>query len=105
MRWGAERDNTYQWLRDLRQPLDFAEVIRAHFDNGVFVLVGELKQRLRYADIVVKISLRRKYRCIGAEDRRDHLLDGGLAIAAGDTDNTGRKAAPPGLRKASQCAP
>jgi hypothetical protein len=59
----------------------------------------------RHADLVVQVALRGQARLLAdacGEDRGDHFLDRGLAVAAGDADDGNRKLAAPGIADAAQ---
>jgi hypothetical protein len=65
---------------------DLACMVRAHLDDREAVLRVEPQQSHWNADVIVEIAARRKGRPGAREDGGDHLLDGGLAVAARDAD-------------------
>ncbi|EWS52529.1 hypothetical protein X551_04683 [Methylibium sp. T29] len=84
-----QRDRRRGHARELG---DLADVVHAQLDDrravpGVGVL-AQPQQRERHADVVVEVALGRECRVAdpGAQDARDHLRHGGLAVAAGHGD-------------------
>ncbi len=71
------------------QIVDLARAVHAHLDDRRMVRRMQLEQRQRHADVVVEVARCRQHRMLAeirAQDGGAHLLDGGLAIAAGDAD-------------------
>ena len=65
----------------------FARVIDPQLDHRCAVVRAQFQQRQRQADVVVEVALGRERVRLAemlAQDRRDHLLDRGLAVGAGD---------------------
>ena len=73
---------------DTGQVTDLAEMVHAHLDHGIAVLLAQLEQCQRQADVVVQVTLGRQHRILaaghGAQDAGQHLLHSCLAVAAGD---------------------
>jgi hypothetical protein len=90
-------DQRHRGLRDARQHGDLARVVHAQFDDRGLVRCAQLQDRQRHADVVVQVAGRRVRRVAerGTQDGRDHLRDGGLAVAAGDRDHRAREAPAP----------
>ena len=62
--------------------------------------VGQAQQRQRHADVVVEVAARGQALAGLREDRGDHLLGGGLAVAAGHADQRAGELLAPGARGA-----
>ena len=62
-------------------------VVGAHLDDRVALVVFESQQRQRQADVVVEVAAGGERGGELAQDRGDHLLAGGLAVAACDADD------------------
>jgi hypothetical protein len=89
-------------------------VIHAHLDHRIAVLVAQLKQHQRHADVVIEIAARGQNAGFGirdpgsgarrlAQDQGQHFLDGGLAAAAGQTHQRHREfSAPVGAEPAQR---
>ena len=79
-------DQGHGGLRHGGQFGNFAGVVHAKLDHTRLVRGSQAQQRQRHADIVVEIAFGGK--CLLApellQDGRDHLRDGGLAVATGD---------------------
>ena len=73
-------------LHQAGQVVDLACVTGAHLDHGE-ALVAQAAQGQGDADIVVQVAARRQHRPAAHQDRRDHLLERGLAVAAGNRDH------------------
>src|SRR6185312_9875899 len=80
------RDETYGRPRDLHERRELTRMIRAHLDHGIAMLRFEPEERERHADVIVEVAARREARAGLRQDRRRHLLDGRLPVAARDTD-------------------
>ena len=61
-----------------------ADAIGAHLDDGTLVRSVEPHQCQRHADVIVEVAARRQAGAGAAQDRGNHFLGGGLAVAAGD---------------------
>ena len=72
---------------DAREGSDLAEVVHAHFDDGVFVLGLEAQQLQRQAEGVVQIALRLEHVELRAERGGDGFLGRGLAGRTGNGDD------------------
>ena len=59
-------------------------MVHAGFDHGCLMLRRETQQRLRRADLIVKVRVGLERAEMLAQDAGDHLLGRGLADAAGD---------------------
>ena len=92
----ALRDRADGWPGEGSERGDLATMVRTEFHHGGAVLVVELAQRERNADLVVEVAAGRGNGAPGPQNRGDHLLDRGLAVAAGDADqNQVAEAIPP----------
>ena len=89
-------------LGDRGQVRDFAQVVRAHLDDGATMRVLEPAQRERHADVVVQVALRHEARAELGQDRAGHFLDRRLAVAAGDADDDAGERTAPGIRECGQ---
>ena len=72
--------------RDLHQLFDVTATIRPHLDHRAHVAVVQAQQRHRHTQVIVQIAAGGQARPALRQDGGDHLLDRGLAVAAGDTD-------------------
>ena len=72
---------------DLCQVVDLAQMVHAHLDDSDLVLLFQLQQHAGNAEIVVEIPGGLQHIEPGGEDRRDHVLGGGLAHAACHPDH------------------
>jgi hypothetical protein len=70
---------------------------------------AQAQQHLRHADIVVEVALGSEHRIGRAsfhlQDRGEHFLHRGLAVAAGDGDDRNRETAAPRRRQTPECQP
>ena len=76
----------------------FARMVHAEFKHGQLMLRVQAEQRERQADVVVEIAGGRQAGVFThglREDRGDHLLDRGLAVAARHGDDGNRELAAP----------
>ena len=89
-------------LGDRGQVRDFAQVVRAHLDDGATMRGFEPAQRERHADVVVEVALRHETRTEVGQDRAGHFLDRRLAVAARDADHDAGERAAPGIRECGQ---
>ena len=85
------------------QVTDLARVTGAHLDHRK-LFVAQPAERQRYADFIVEVAPGRQHIAAAGEDRRSHLLERGLAIAAGDTDHACRTAHTPLLTQPPETA-
>ena len=81
------RDHAHARLHDRRERRDLAAVVHPDLDHHAAVVFAAAQQRQRHAELVVQVALRLEAGCVQPEDRRTHVLGGGLAIAAGDRDH------------------
>jgi hypothetical protein len=90
-----QRDGRPHQRRQLR---DLAGVVHAELDDAGAVRFAQAQQGQRHADVVVQVALGREgsIAVSGAQDRRDHLRDGGLAVAAGHRHQRQRETRAPG---------
>ena len=102
MRLGRVRDDADGRLREPREIVDLAGVVRAELDDERIVLCRQPHQRQRHADVVVQVALRDADRAADAQDRRDELLDRRLAAAAGDGNHGDRERSAPRARHRAQ---
>ena len=80
-------------------------MIHAELDHREPVRRVQTEQRERQADVVVEVARRREPRVFAdrsREDRRDHLLDRRLAVAARDRDERHREALAPAVRQRTE---
>jgi hypothetical protein len=86
--------------RQPRQVVDLAGVVHAHLEHGEAVRRAQAQQHQRQADVVVEVAFGGEHRVItaglDAQDRRQHFLDRGLAVAAGHRDQRNREVRAPG---------
>ena len=90
---------------DCRQARDFARMVHAHLDHGRLVLLAQAEQGQWHADFIIQVAARGQARFFAKgrrQDGRNHLLDGGLAIAAGDANDGQVEAAAPEIGDAAQ---
>ncbi len=71
-------------------------MIGAHFDNGTLMVVAQLQQGQRHADLVVQVSLGCQHRPALPHDRCNHLLDGRLAARTCHCDHRNIETLSPG---------
>ncbi len=85
--------------RDAREVIDLAGVVHAHLDHRVAMVLAQLEQGERHADVVVEVALggehRRARAAMCGQDCREHLLHRRLAVAAGERHQRQREARPP----------
>ena len=82
-------DQGNRWSGDIGQVGNFARMVHAHFDHGAVMFATQLQQGQWQADIVVEIAGRGQHAVlaeVGTQNRGAHLLDGCLAVAAGDAN-------------------
>ncbi len=90
---------------------DLADMVHAELDDAGevpgLVVLAQAQQRQRHADVVVQVAFGREGRIglPGAQDRRDHLRDRGLAVAAGHRDQRKVAAPSPSRRQLAEGAP
>ena len=97
-------DDRHRRLGQSSEIGDFARMVHAHLDHRGAVKVAQLEQGQRQADVVVQIAARGQHRLLAeavptrlrTQDGGAHLLDRGLAVAAGDADQRHGKACAPG---------
>ena len=90
---------------DFREQRGFARMVHAQFDHRQLMRGVQTEQRERHADLVVEVAGGRQARVLaerGGEDRRDHFLDRGLAVAARDGDERHAELAAPAARERAQ---
>ena len=104
MRLGRVRDDADRRLRELREIVDLAGMVRTELDDESVVLGGQPHQRQRHADVVVQVALRDADRAADAQDRSDELLDRRLAAAARDGDRRDGERRTPRARHGTQRA-
>ena len=95
-------DESHRRLRHRRELRGFSRMIHAELDRRCGVFGAQAQQRERQADRVVVVALRRERARLaemGAQDSRQHFLDGGLAVAADDDDDGNREARAPMRRE------
>ena len=88
---------------DLHQLLDVAATVRSHLDHRAAMAVIQTQQRHRYAQMVVEIAAGGQARPALRQDGGDHLLDRGLAIAAGDADQRSFEVCARRARRIGEC--
>ena len=90
-----------------REVVDLPLVVHAHLDHGEVMALAQLEQRERHADVVVEIALGREDLLARAgvhrQDRRQHFLDGRLAVAAREADDRQREGRAPAGGEAAEC--
>ncbi|CAM5196482.1 hypothetical protein CDEN61S_04220 [Castellaniella denitrificans] len=92
-------------LGDGGQHGDLARMVHAQFQHGGAVRRAQAQHRQRQADVVVEVAARRQASVLaapGRQDRGDHFLGRGLAVAAGHCDDRHAELAPPGRGRAPQ---
>lgn len=67
-------------------------MVGSHLDDRMALVLFESQQRQRQADVVIEVAAGGERGSALAEDRGDHLLAGGLAVAACDADHRARVA-------------
>ena len=87
------------------QIFDLAEVVHAGLDHRRLMLRGKAQQRQGRTDVVVEILRRLEDVQLGPQHRRDHLLGGRLAHAAGDLNEGDLKPIPVGGGQIPQSQP
>jgi hypothetical protein len=91
-------DQAHRRLGDRSQLRDLARMIHAQLDDCGLVRGFQPDQRQRHADVVIQVAAGRQVLLgteLGGQDGRDHFLDRGLAIAAGDAYDRDVELAPP----------
>ena len=83
-------DDADQGPGERRQASDLAGPLHPHLEDGHLVLRPEPEQGEREARLGVQVARRLEHAVADGEDRGDHLLGGGLAVAPGDADNRRR---------------
>jgi hypothetical protein len=96
------RDQSHRGPRQLAQRGDLTRMIGAHFDDGETVHGVEPVQGQRHADVIVETASGVQRGAGARQNCRDHLLAGGLAIAAGHADHGNLELRAPGARGALQ---
>src|SRR5690606_4473259 len=95
-------------LRDAGEPGDLARAVHAELDHRGSMAGPQAEDRQGHPDLVVEVAGRRQpalaTECAG-QDRREHLLDRGLAVAPGDRDHHRLEAPAPAAGEFAQCAP
>ena len=81
-------------LRDPAQAAHFPEMVDPHLQNRYLRILRHGKDGKRYADLIVKISLRLMHPVFPGEHCRDELLGAGLSHTAGDSDHLRGKLLP-----------
>ncbi|EXI77992.1 MAG: hypothetical protein AW12_03079 [Candidatus Accumulibacter sp. BA-94] len=83
---------------------DLARMIHPHLDDRGAMRRVQLEQGERQTDVVVEVALGGQHRAVESDlqDARDHLLGGGLAIAAGHRQQRQREAIAPVGRQRTQ---
>jgi hypothetical protein len=76
--------------RDLHQLFDVAATVGAHLDHRAAVAVVQAQQRHGHTEVIVEIAARGQTRPALRQDGGQHLLDRGLAVAAGHADHRTR---------------
>ena len=99
---GAAGHHGHRRLCDAAQAGDLAGVVGAHLHDRVAVRVVEGEEAEGHTDLVVQIAAGRGRGAGPGQDRQEHLLDRGLAVAARDRDQGDRKARPPQRRERTQ---
>ena len=96
MRRGALGDDPHRRPGQSGEGGDLAGMVRSELDHCGAVPGIDAAQRERDADLVVEIAAGGGDRARSPEDRGDHVLDRGLAVAPGDPDQEKvAEAAPP----------
>ena len=95
-------DETDAGCGDPGEVRDLARVIRAHLDHGIAMRGLEPREGERHTDVVVEVAAGNQAASPVSEDRPRHLLDRGLAVAAGDAHDGARKIPPPCACERSQ---
>ena len=75
---------------DAGECIKLAEVVHAHFDNGITLLRPQGKQGERQADVVVEIaggSQHGRFAELAAQNSGQHFLHRGFAGRAGDAEH------------------
>jgi len=80
-------------------------VIDAEFHHRGLVRRGQSQEGERHPNVIVEVALRLEHSSAARQDRRHHLLGGGLAVAAGYADHAQRqRPAPSGGEIAERAA-
>ena len=107
MRGQGVVDHCHIGCGQARQVVDFACMVHAHFQYGVLMRLAQAQQHQRQADVVVEIAFGMEHGGVRSgvrpQDRRQHFLDRGLAVAAGDGDHRNGEAPAPGGSQPAQC--
>ena len=90
---------------DGRQTGDLTGMIGAHFDHREAMRGRQTAQRQRQPNVIVPIARRRQHRVGLAQYRRQHRLDRGLTVAAGNRQHRRRHPPPPIRRQRAQRPP
>ena len=96
------------WLRQRRQPSDFARMVHAQFNHTQPVRMAQTQQRQGHPDVVVEVATGGQHLvfCCSpggcAQNGRNHLRHGGFAIAAGHSNQRQGELAAPLLRQLPQ---
>ena len=86
------------------QRADVAGAVGAHFDDGAVLGAAQPQQRQRHAQVIVQVAARRQAGATLREDRAQHFLGGGLAIAARHAQHRAAVGAAPGAARAGERA-
>ena len=100
-------DQRHRRARDLGEVRDLAPVVHAELDRAPAVRMAQAEQRERQPDVVVQVAARGQHGFFTRmlpEDRRQHLLDRGLAVRAGDGNERRREARAPVAREIAEAA-
>ena len=100
-------DQRHNGLNQFGQVGNLARVVHAQFHHPHGVGCLQAQQRERHANIVVEIAFsgKRLRGLPGPQDRRDHLGDRGLAVAAGHGDQRQLKLGAPSCSQLAQRQP
>ena len=91
-------DEAHARARERHQRGHLAGAVGAHLDHREAVRGRQAQQRQRHADVVVQVAARGERLAGLRQDRRRHLLGGGLAVAAGHADQRAAEVRAPGAR-------
>jgi hypothetical protein len=92
-------DQRHRRARHARHAGDLARVVHAELEHRGAVPGRQPEHGQRHADLVVQVAARSQAGVVavrGRQDRGQHLLDRGLAVAAGHRDHRQREAGAPG---------
>ncbi len=95
-------DHRQVGARGFAEHADLARMVGAHFQHGKAMGTPQLKQRQRHADMIVEIAFGGERLARTAQHRGDHVLGGGLAVAARHRDFGDAEARGIGLRQRQQ---